>query len=100
MPFYFKVLTSSVELPGHFRKVSFTYSTGPVNDEFYVKITPGDLVLFITVCNCLTDGDCLIGEVEVVVAGPSCDRSRQVTDVCSGTESSVSPNSDMSESAR
>lgn len=45
----------------------------------------------------LTDGDCLIGEVEVVVAGPSCDRSRQVTDVCSGTESSVSPNNDMSE---
>lgn len=44
----------------------------------------------------LTDGDCLIGEVEVVVAGPSCDRSRQVTDVCSGTESSVSPSSDMS----
>lgn len=48
----------------------------------------------------LTDGDCLIGEVEVVVAGPSCDRSRQVTDVCSGTESSVSPNNDMSEKHR
>lgn len=48
----------------------------------------------------LTDGDCLIGEVEVVVAGPSCDRSRQVTDVCSGTESSVSPNNDMSENDR
>lgn len=43
-----------------------------------------------------TDGDCLTGEVEVVVAGPSCDRSKQVTDVCSGTKSSVSPNNDMS----
>lgn len=49
------------------------------------------------ICVNLTDGDCLIGEVEVVVAGPSCDRSREVTDVCSGTESSVSPNNDMSE---
>lgn len=44
----------------------------------------------------LTDGDCLIGEVDAVVAGISCVLRRQGTLVCSGTESSTSPNNDIS----
>lgn len=52
--------------------------------------------MFSIIYNDYTDGDCLMGEVDAVVAGTSCDRRRHGTVVCSGAESSVSPKSDIS----